>query len=323
MFEQFSGQARRAVYLAYEEAHRLKQECVGTEHLLVGVLNEGSEGIGKLLTACGLDPVVIRQKVGFLIPAGVQSPDWSKLPLTPGAKRTLDNAREEVARLNDSSVFPEHLLLAILRDPESTAGFVLSNLGLRYDKLRMELSRLPPAANRDSMLQAQPQLSLDRVDPSSRDLDDAISAKVLPDEPSAVSHVPSPLPEHQWPPTAPEQQLALVRRQLLALKTAVGGFAGAWVGWSSMDLGGAWLGFALGCVVAHIPYSIVTTIIGGCAGAALGFHVWIHDPKLSSSLPQLGGIVGMVFGFCMGKWEGQLASRPRTVNPRTGPRSVP
>src|SRR5262245_28474742 len=99
MYERFSGQARRAVYLAYEEAQRLKHEYVGTEHLLVGILSEGSEGVGKLLSACGLDPREIHRKVGYLIPAGLELPDWNKLPLTPSAKRTLDYAREEATGL--------------------------------------------------------------------------------------------------------------------------------------------------------------------------------------------------------------------------------
>jgi hypothetical protein len=326
MYEQFSGQARRAVYLAYEEAQRLKQEYVGTEHLLVGILNEGSEGVGNLLTACGLDPREIHRKVGFLMPAGLEVPDWSKLPLTPSAKRTFDYARDEAARLKHPWVFPEHLLVAILRDQGSTAAFVMTNLGLTLPRLTSELARLQLPANRDSMLQSQNQPG--RIaDPTSRDLDVAVTHRALPDEPILDESFPfaqiqTKLPEPLRVLTPAEQDLALARRQLLALKVMVACIAGVRIGQMSGRPGGPLLCLAIVCLLTVITNPIVTAVIGACMGGYMGMQIWNQDP-IRDDAPVLGAVVGFLLGFCMGTWRRREAAPPASVNPHTDQRSTP
>jgi hypothetical protein len=109
----------------------------------------------------------------------VELPQSVRLPLTPSAKRALEFARDEATGLNHTSVVAEHLLLGLLREPESTAAVVLRHSGLTLEALREAMARRPEPENRDSMLQSQPAPS---ADPSSRNLEHCLTEKPLPAE---------------------------------------------------------------------------------------------------------------------------------------------
>src|SRR5262245_55702051 len=110
MYERFSGQARRAMQLARREAQRFRPDYLGSEHLLLGVLQETSE-IARLLQPFNLNPETLYRAVEATVTPGSESPDWEQLPLTPRVKRALEYAEEEATGLNHPHVGPEHLLL--------------------------------------------------------------------------------------------------------------------------------------------------------------------------------------------------------------------
>src|SRR6516165_6008786 len=135
MYEGFSGQARKAIQLAQKEAERLRQEYLGTEHLLLGVLREGSPGLVRLLAAFGTDPEKLYRDIEADLPRGSGVVSWVKMPLTPGAKRGMQRSREAAEELHHSCVGPEHLLLGVLHELDSTAAELLLPLGITPEKL--------------------------------------------------------------------------------------------------------------------------------------------------------------------------------------------
>jgi hypothetical protein len=181
MYEGFSGQARKAVQVAHQEAERLRHDYLGTEHLVLGVLREGSEGVVRLLAAVGTDPEKAYREVEAQLSPGEGGVSWDRLPLTPGAKRALNHAREEAANLHHLCVGPEHLLLGALGEPDSSAAQLLLPLGLGRDGLRNEMAKLPEPENRDWMLRPPPTAGLAALgDPSVRDLQTVVTEEVLP-----------------------------------------------------------------------------------------------------------------------------------------------
>src|SRR5437762_4607088 len=95
MYERFTGQARRVVLLAHREAHRFGHDYVGTEHVLLGVLQEGSGRVAALLQAFAVSVETVRLEMERSVRQGPEVPVGAKLPLTPPARRALQFAREE------------------------------------------------------------------------------------------------------------------------------------------------------------------------------------------------------------------------------------
>jgi ATP-dependent Clp protease ATP-binding subunit ClpA len=152
LYEGFSGQARRAVHLAHDEARRFKHDYLGTEHLLLGALKEGSDAVMRLLGTFGTDPAKLYHDVEAEIAHGSAAPAWDQLPLTPAARRTFGYAREEAAALRHPCVGPEHLLLAVLREPDGEAVRLLEPAGVTLMGARAAARQLPEPQNRDWQL---------------------------------------------------------------------------------------------------------------------------------------------------------------------------
>lgn len=152
MFEQFTERARKVLGLARQEAQKFNHEYIGTEHILLGLILEGSGVAATVLRNMDVDLRKIRLEIEKLVQQGPQvmhAP--SKLPFTPRAKRVIDLAKEEAATLNHEHVGTEHLLLGLLRENEGIAAQVLMNLGVRLDEVREEvLELLSPDASGSS-----------------------------------------------------------------------------------------------------------------------------------------------------------------------------
>ncbi|MCG3184311.1 MAG: Negative regulator of genetic competence ClpC/MecB [Planctomycetes bacterium] len=143
MFEQFTERARKVLGLARQEAQKFNHEYIGTEHILLGLILEGSGVAATVLRNMDVDLRKIRLEIEKLVQQGPQvmtAP--SKLPFTPRAKRVIDLAKEEAATLNHEHVGTEHLLLGLLRENEGIAAQVLMNLGVRLDEVREEVLEL-------------------------------------------------------------------------------------------------------------------------------------------------------------------------------------
>lgn len=129
MYENFSDRARRIIQLARQEAQRYNHEYVGTEMLLLGLMQEETGVAIHVLHELGLNPDRIHQEVDKII---FPNPEMfvGQLPLTPRTRKCLELAAEVARELRDPVVDSEHLLLGMIYEPESVAGQILRNLGL-------------------------------------------------------------------------------------------------------------------------------------------------------------------------------------------------
>ncbi len=128
--------------LANQEAQRFNHEYIGTEHILLGLVKEGS-GVGaNVLKNLGVDLRKVRLEVEKLVKSGPDMVTMGKLPQTPRAKKVIEYAIEEARNLNHNYVGTEHLLLGLLREHDGVAAQVLMNLGLRLEEVREEVLNL-------------------------------------------------------------------------------------------------------------------------------------------------------------------------------------
>jgi ATP-dependent Clp protease ATP-binding subunit ClpC len=128
--------------LANQEAQRFNHEYIGTEHILLGLVKEGSGVAANVLKNLDVDLRKIRLEVEKLVQSGPDMVTMGKLPQTPRAKKVIEYAIEEARNLNHNYVGTEHLLLGLLREQEGVAAQVLMNLGLKLEDVREEVLNL-------------------------------------------------------------------------------------------------------------------------------------------------------------------------------------
>ncbi len=121
---------------AHQEAQRFNHECIATEHILLGLIKEGSGVAAKVLKNLDVDLRKIRLEVEKLVQSGPDMVTKRKLVQTPRAKMVIEYSMEEACNLNHNYVGTEHLLLGLLRDQEGLAAHVLMNLGLKLEEVR-------------------------------------------------------------------------------------------------------------------------------------------------------------------------------------------
>ncbi len=142
MFERLTDRARKVMALANQEAQRFNHEYIGTEHILLGLVKEGS-GVGaNVLKNLDIDLRKVRLEVEKLVKSGPEMVTMGKLPQTPRAKKVIEYAIEEARNLNHNYVGTEHLLLGLLREHDGVAAQVLMNLGLKLEEVREEVLNL-------------------------------------------------------------------------------------------------------------------------------------------------------------------------------------
>jgi ATP-dependent Clp protease ATP-binding subunit ClpC len=142
MFERLTDRARKVMALANQEAQRLNHEYIGTEHILLGLVKEGS-GVGaNVLKNLDIDLRKVRLEVEKLVKSGPEMVTMGKLPQTPRAKKVIEYAIEEARNLNHNYVGTEHLLLGLLREHDGVAAQVLMNIGLKLEEVREEVLNL-------------------------------------------------------------------------------------------------------------------------------------------------------------------------------------
>ncbi|GIW86610.1 MAG: ATP-dependent Clp protease ATP-binding protein [Isosphaeraceae bacterium] len=142
MYERFTDRARKVMQLANQEAQRFNHEYVGTEHVLLGLVKEGSGVAANVLKNLEVDLRKIRLEVEKIVQSGPDMVTMGKLPQTPRAKKVIEYAIEEARNLNHNYVGTEHLLLGLLREQEGVAAQVLMNLGLKLEEVREEVLNL-------------------------------------------------------------------------------------------------------------------------------------------------------------------------------------
>ena len=142
MFERFTDRARKVMALANQEAQRFNHEYIGTEHILLGLVKEGS-GVGAtVLKNLDVDIKKLRLEIEKHVKSGPDMVTMGKLPQTPRAKKVIEYAIEEARALNHNYVGTEHILLGILRESEGIAAQVLMHIGLKLEDVRQEVLNL-------------------------------------------------------------------------------------------------------------------------------------------------------------------------------------
>jgi ATP-dependent Clp protease ATP-binding subunit ClpA len=174
MYERFTDRARKVMQYAKQEAQRFNHEYIGTEHILLGLVKEGSGVAANVLKNLDIDLRKIRLEVEKIVQAGPDMVTMGKLPQTPRAKKVIEYAIEEARNLNHNYVGSEHLLLGLLREDEGVAAQVLMNMGLELVKVREEVMKL---LGQDLLPDAP---SLQKRNPPAADLPDHVRTAVGP-----------------------------------------------------------------------------------------------------------------------------------------------
>ena len=132
MFERFSSEARAVVVGAERYANELGDHHVQTHHLLLGTLDQTGTIAVRTLVERGVDIDAVRREL--VVPAGpsdATSP--TSLPFAPEAKKALELSLREALNLGDNRITCEHLLLALLQQPDTTAAQALTRSGSDRD----------------------------------------------------------------------------------------------------------------------------------------------------------------------------------------------
>ena len=181
-YERFTVRAKNAMKHAHSEAMRLNHEYIGSEHILLGLLKEGGGVAAKVLKKYGFDIRIGRKEVEKLSAQGPDLISVGRLPETPTTKRLLEKAMELAKKYNHTYVGTEHLILAIVQDPECVASQALLNSGLTLEDIRDDVvSMIDNGENDMSDSTSAPRNSKDESGSSSRD-----SSNDSPDIPGAA-----------------------------------------------------------------------------------------------------------------------------------------
>ncbi len=149
MFQRFSDRARRVVVLAQEEARMLNHNYIGTEHLLLGLIQEGEGVAAKALESMGISLEAVRNQVEEIIGRGSTAPT-GHIPFTPRAKKVLELSLREALQLGHNYIGTEHILLGLIREGEGVAAQVLTKLGADLDRVRNQVVQLLTGATATS-----------------------------------------------------------------------------------------------------------------------------------------------------------------------------
>ena len=139
MYERFTDRARKVMQLANQEAQRFNHEYIGTEHILLGLVKEGSGVAANVLKNLDVDLRKIRLEVEKLVQSGPEMVTMGRLPQTPRAKKVIEYSMEEARNLNHNYVGTEHILLGLLREGDGVAARVLKNLDVDIEQTRQEI----------------------------------------------------------------------------------------------------------------------------------------------------------------------------------------
>jgi ATP-dependent Clp protease ATP-binding subunit ClpC len=141
MFERFTNRGRLVVILAQKEARMLNHDYIGTEHILLGLIDEGEGVAAKALESLGISLEGVRSQVEAIVDKGEQVPP-DKIPFTPRTKKVLELSLREAAELGHDSIGTEHILLGLVREGDGIAAQVLVELGAELTRVRQQVIQL-------------------------------------------------------------------------------------------------------------------------------------------------------------------------------------
>jgi len=141
MYQRFTEKAERAIAFSQQSAVELGHNYVGTEHILLGLVKEGTGLASKVLQAQGITEEKILKEIDELIGKG-ETAGESPVGFTPRTKRVLELAFKESRRMGQGYIGTEHLLLGIMKEGESVAVRIMMDLGVDPQKLLSELVKI-------------------------------------------------------------------------------------------------------------------------------------------------------------------------------------
>ena len=141
-FDKFTDRARKVLVLAQDEARGLHQPYVGTEHILLGLIQEKEGLAAQALERLNIKYDAVVQAIRQVVTIDESADVSGHLSFTPRVKRVLENSLREAMQMGQSYISTEHLLLGIVREGEGTALDVLGRLGVKGDDIRGALNDL-------------------------------------------------------------------------------------------------------------------------------------------------------------------------------------
>jgi len=150
MFDRFTDRAKKVMSFARQEAMKFNHEYIGTEHILLGLVQEGSGVAANVLKNMTVDLDKIRHEVEKIVKTGPSMVTMGQLPFTPRAKKVLELSLEEASQLSHNYIGTEHLLLGLIRENEGIAAQVLMNLGVKLEEVREEVLEFLGASENNS-----------------------------------------------------------------------------------------------------------------------------------------------------------------------------
>ena len=162
MFQRFTDRARRVVVLAQHEARTLDHDYIGTEHILLGIIDEGQGVATTALTSMGISLEEMRQAVQDTIGRGAQPRESGHIPFTPQAKKVLELSLRESMQLGHEYIGTEHILLALIREGGGAAQ-LLAGAGVDLDRARQQVIELLYGHREAGVAAAPPPASADEL----------------------------------------------------------------------------------------------------------------------------------------------------------------
>jgi ATP-dependent Clp protease ATP-binding subunit ClpC len=141
MDNNFSAQVKEIISFRREEALRLGNDFIGTEHLLLGMIREGENTAVRILKSFNVDLYELRKEIELAVKdkTGKNVANINSLPLTKQAEKVIRVTVLEAKALKSNTVETEHLMLSILKNKENIATQILNQFDVDYDLFRQEL----------------------------------------------------------------------------------------------------------------------------------------------------------------------------------------
>ena len=136
MYQNFTERALRVMQLSSDEAKRFSRKHVSGEHILLGLIKEGSGVAGVVFDSLGICLKEVRQEVEKLVRIGPELDIRGLLPLSASGKKVIKYATEESLALDRDRICPEHILLGLLHDEDGVGAKALLYLGLKLEDIR-------------------------------------------------------------------------------------------------------------------------------------------------------------------------------------------
>jgi ATP-dependent Clp protease ATP-binding subunit ClpC len=142
MFERYTDRARQVVVLAGEEAKCLGHAHIGTEHILLGLIHEGTGVAAQALQAVSVEFDATHAQVQQMIHRATPAAPAGHIPFTPRAKTVLELASREARDLSHDYIGTEHILLALMREGEGEGAQLLRGSGVEFADIRHQIRQL-------------------------------------------------------------------------------------------------------------------------------------------------------------------------------------